>query len=336
MVGSNHVWSLEKIYYKYLRELSADVELFPAQNYFYEYYNQSLINKIIYRAGLSGIIDKVNKKLQKHVEHFKPDVVWVFKGMELLPATLQWLKDQHIFLVNYNPDNPFIFSGQGSGNANIGKSIALYDLHFTYNLEVKNRLEKEGHNVFFLPFGFDLSERLYEECCKEKEIIKPCFIGNPDRGRADFINKLAGKGIAIDVYGNQWDKFLRHPKINLFPTVLGDDFWKVLRRYRVQINLMRVHNLNSHNMRSFEIPSVGGIMLAPDTDEHRLFFNDKKEVFLFSDLEQCANLINQILCSEGAIVDSMRQEARQRCLISKYSYADRAVLVLQQLNGALN
>ena len=42
---------------------------------------------------------------------------------------------------------------------------------------------------------------------------------------------------------------------------------------------MRIHNPDSHNMRSFEVPGVGGIMVAPDTKEHRIFFEVGKEIF---------------------------------------------------------
>src|ERR1700709_454037 len=129
LIGSDHIWSLEKIYYKYLRQLNIDVELFPAQNYFYNYYNNSIINKISYRTGISGIIHKINKLLIKHIEKFQPDVAWIFKGMEILPSTLELMKKKNIFLVNYNPDNPFIFSGTGSGNDNISKSLSNYNLH---------------------------------------------------------------------------------------------------------------------------------------------------------------------------------------------------------------
>ena len=54
--------------------------------------------------------------------------------------------------------------------------------------------------------------------------------------------------------------------------VESSDFWKVLRKYRVQLNLMRPHNLDSHNMRSIEVPAVGGIGLFPDTPDHERFF----------------------------------------------------------------
>jgi spore maturation protein CgeB len=337
IVGSDKIYAIENFYKKYLEQLGAEVKLFTAQNYFYSYYQKSLFNKILYRASLSGIIPEINRLFRQHVGEFKPDIIWVFKGMEITPQSLTWAKGRNIRLVNYNPDNPFIFSGRGSGNSNVTKSIPLYDLHFTYNLEVKKKLEEVYKlPVVYLPFGFDLSDGLFRECAEQGEILKACFAGNPDTKRACFIEKLAEGGIEIDVYGNQWDQFVKNPAITIHPPVYGREFWKILRRYRLQLNLMRMHNEDSHNMRSFEVPAVGGIMLAPDTPEHRLFFDDGKEVFLFSSIEHCVELAHSILNLSQTEADRIRLSARERSLHSGYSYQDRADTALQALKNIAN
>ena len=333
MIGSDQVWSLERIYYKYFVEAGVDVIVYPVQNYFYTWYNRSVLNKIIYRLGLSGILKEINRALCSKVEEADPEAVLVFKGMEVLPATLKWMKSRNIFLANYNPDNPFIFSGAGSGNENVTRSIPLYDLHFTYNLEIQRQLDALGCRTALLPFGYDIADSLYEACGQQEEIVKACFLGNPDQDRAMFIEGLAQAGVEIDVYGHSWEKFVKHPGITVFPPVYGDDFWKVLRRYRVQLNLMRKHNEDSHNMRSFEIPGVGGIMLAPDTREHRLFFEDGKEVFLFTGAADCADQVRRLLNLSPESAKEIRMAARARSLKGGYSYKDRAGSALDQIRS---
>jgi len=126
-----------------------------------------------------------------------------------------------------------------------------------------------------------MSQDLFDDCAKEPEIVKACFLGNPDKIRSSFLTKLAEQGILMDVYGNDWEKFVTHKNITTHQPVYGDEQWKTLRKYRVQINLMRIHNENSHNMRTFEVPGVGGIQVAPFTKEHNLFFEEGKEIFLY-------------------------------------------------------
>jgi spore maturation protein CgeB len=337
LIGSDNIFSIENFYFKYFRELGVNVKLFPSQALFYDYYYKgNYINKMLYKIGLSNIHKKINKQFKHIIKEFNPEIIWVFKGMEINPVSLIWAKQKGIKLVNYNPDNPFIFSGNGSGNSNITKSIGLYDFHFTYNVEIQKKLE-EKHNAKteLLPFAYDISEEQYERFVNEAEIIKACFIGNPDKIRATFIKSLADKGIEIDVYGNQWSKFVVHKNIKSFPPVYGDKQWHTLRKYRVQLNIMRPHNLDSHNMRTFEIPSIGGIQLAPYTKEHILFFESEKEIFLYNNLDECVSKIKFLFSITIDQAKLYRILAREACVKYKHSYKDRAIQVFELMGKLL-
>jgi spore maturation protein CgeB len=230
----------------------------------------------------------------------------------------------------------FIFSGKGSGNQNVTDSIPLYDLHLTYHHGVKRRIQEEFNlPAAILPFGFDDDELLFRQCASQQEITKLCFLGNPDERRVMFIDALASKGIEIDVYGNGWSKFLNKPNIGIFQPSYGVEQWKVLRRYRAQLNLMRIHNDDSHNMRSFEVPGIGGIMVAPDTIDHRQFFENEKEVLLYSGVNDCAATVQTLFNWPKEKANSMRIAARERSIASKYSYRDRASQALAHMNRLL-
>src|SRR5689334_15411540 len=119
IAGSDEVWSLEKFYIRHLQNEGVEVEICQVQSMFFEYYQNSIVNKLLFKAGLSNIYREIGKKVRAKIEAFQPDVLWVFKGMELTPELLKWVKEKDIKLVNYNPDNPFLFSGTGSGNSNV-------------------------------------------------------------------------------------------------------------------------------------------------------------------------------------------------------------------------
>jgi hypothetical protein len=334
IVGADTNYAIERPYIKYLSRIRgvSRVSFFKAQNFFLEYYHRSIYHKLLFRGGLSGIIGEINERLKREIEDRLPDVVWVFKGMELLPETIVWIKKRGVKVANYNPDNPFIFSGRGSGNANVSNSIGLYDLHFTYDKAVKERIEKE-YNIrcCMLPFGFDLTLELFEKCDKIPEVVKTCFLGSADQGRASFINDLANTGIEIDVFGSNWSKYIRSQKVRFFPAIYGEEFWMTLRKYRIQLNLMRAHNPTSHNMRTFEVPGVGGIQLAPYTPDHSSYFEAGKEIFLFRDREECINQISKLLAMPTESAARIRASARSRSILSKYTYKDRALQVFNEL-----
>jgi spore maturation protein CgeB len=136
--GAISNYAIERHFLKHFKDIGLIVEVFAAQNIFLDYYSKSLFNKLLFRAGHESIYKKINLDLRKKVEEFGPDVFFVFKGMEIYPSTLQWIKSRGVKLVNYNPDNPFIFSGRGSGNKNVTDSISIFDLHLTYDTTVQD------------------------------------------------------------------------------------------------------------------------------------------------------------------------------------------------------
>lgn len=336
IVGSDKIYAIENFYVKYLKEMGIDVSHFSAQSLFYDYYQKNIQHKIFFKAGLSKITRTINTQFRQHVEQSRPDVIWIFKGMEILPESLQWVKTKGIRLVNYNPDSPFVFSGAGSGNKNVTESIPFYDLFLTYNPSDKIKMEKE-YNIpsAILPFGYDLDEELYERACNEIEKRKLCFLGNPDKYRGRFLEELAEMGLVMDVYGNDWRNFVKHDNIFVNAPVYQDDFWITLRRYRIQLNLMRPHNPESHNMRTFEASGVGAIQLAPETEDHITYFKAGEDIFLYKDIESCFLQAKYLLGLNETEIATIRQATRSRALKNGYSYKARADQALQMIHSLL-
>jgi spore maturation protein CgeB len=209
----------------------------------------------------------------------------------------------------------------------------LYDIHFTYNLAVKERLEKEfGLPAYWLPFGFDISEETLAKSEQQKEVLKACFIGNPDAQRVKLLQFLASGGIQLDVYGNHWKKYLHHANVTIFPPVFESGLYAAIRRYRVQLNPLRPHNLTSHGMRSFEVPAIGGIVLSQDTPEHRIFFEEGREAFFYQGFDECLAKLNYILNLPFEEAEMIRRNARKRSVDSGYDYKDRAAFVRSVLD----
>src|ERR1035437_8813709 len=168
IIGSDYAWSIERYYVRYIREINPQTTLFPAQNKHLDYLSNSFFNKVKHRLNISSIYQRINAELWQSIEEYKPDCILVFKGMQVLPETLERAKEKGIKLANYNPDNPFIFTGRGSGNRFVIESLNLYDLHFTYNFDIKKRLTDFTHKpVEFLPFGYDLAGEKLEEIIQE-------------------------------------------------------------------------------------------------------------------------------------------------------------------------
>jgi spore maturation protein CgeB len=337
IVGSNKPWAIERFYIKYLKELGADVHLYPAPDIVFDNHSKNIFNKILFKTKIKTGYAEVNRGLIEQADSIKPDWIWVFKGMEIYPATLKLLGRKYR-LVNYNPDHPFVIASSGGGNKNVRDSVGLYHLHFCYNRNLQKQIEQEYKlPVVFLPFGYDLSAEDYQTINRESELTRVCFLGNPDKTREETVQLVADHGYPVDVYGHGWDKttLRKHKNVIVFDAVYGFAFWKKMRTYRVQLNIFRQHNIGSHNMRTFEIPGAGGIQLAPFSEEHAFFFNENSEIFLYRDQQELLKKVEYLLNCSPQKSDEIRKAARFRSLDSLYTYKDRASIVFKTFQNLI-
>lgn len=300
--------------------MGIEVDVFDPSHHF----PLNLLNRFLLRTGSLLPYKAANRALLLAAGHFRPDIAWVFKGVEFMPETLLKLKQTGIKLANYNPDHPFIRTSVSHGGKNVETSVPLYDLHFCYSRELSKKIEQEySIPAAWLPFGYELDEATSMRISQAEEICRIAFVGNPDHIRAGIIRRLVAAGLPVDVYGFGWQRFLSSGlNIRVFDAALGEEFWRKLRQYRVQLNIFRPHNTGSHNMRSFEIPAAGGIMLAPDSPEHRAFFSHGKEAFFYRDEAEMVRYCRQLLSLKDT--SGIREQARQRAHQSGYSYEHRA------------
>jgi spore maturation protein CgeB len=334
ILGANQKHNIEYTYAQHLNALeNVTCEIFPSYEKYAEIINRNIVNKIINRLAVNLLLKSLNSEIVNFVKLYRPEIIWVFKGMEIMPKTIIELKKLGCKLINYNPDHPFVFSGPGSGNMNVTQSFKLYDYHFTYNLTLKKQIELEyNFPTFLLPFGYELNDFQYNKAIDVQEINRVCFIGNPDKKRIKFIEFLLNNNVNLTLFGHGWESKLKNKKkCEIFDAVYHDELWLNLRKYRIQLNIFREHNEGSHNMRTFEVPVIGGIQLAPDTKEHRLFFESDKEIFLYNTVEECVNKINYLLSLSTEQANQYRTYAREACIKNKHSYKDRAQQVLAVL-----
>lgn len=335
VTGAQKAPAIERYYVDHFRELGVTTQHYAAQNVFFDYYEKNIFNKVAFKSGFSPIYHKINKEFRELIESFRPDLIWIFKGMEIFPSSLEWARDKGIRLVNYNTDNPFLFSGKGSGNKNVVDSLGFYDLHLTYDRGIRERFRDEyGLRCELLPFGFEESEELYAKCCKMPEKEAVCFVGSSDKDRVAFLEAIAVE-LPLTVYGSGWDQAIRSGNITVHGPVHGEAFWTTLHQYRVQLNYMRPHNPDSHNMRSFEVPGIGGIMLAPATTDHKEYFRPDQEVFLYTDIQDCIRRARGLLSLTTEQALEIRESVRNRSIASGYSYLDRARLALKWFDTIL-
>lgn len=307
---------------------------FPSELKYHEFfehedaYEAGLLARVVRRLTRPMRVAETNRRLLAEVKAGSFKSLWVFKGMNIYPETLEAIRRLGVVLINYNADHPLEFFQTGSGNKRVLDGYKHFDLHLTYSREIKKELVAYAPEipVGVVPFGHNVDDALFDSLQRVEEVLKVCFIGNPDPLRAAFLEKLNSNGIEVDVFGSNWRGFASpNDKLLINGQVVGRKYLEHIRKYRVQLNILRPHNYNSHNMRSFEVPACGGVMLAPRTDEHSDFFEAEREAFYYSDDDEAVSACKRLLAMSKGEVDRIRINARTRSIVSKYSYMDRAI-----------
>jgi len=337
IVGADNELALERYYTNHLINLGNEVHLFPSQNILQSVINSNFLKRIQHRIRPSDIYKNINVQLLNFAEQINPDIIWVFKGMELFPRTISQLKQHCQKVVNYNPDHPFIKSSRASLNSNVTKSVGLYDFHFVYSKQLGLTIkQKYGLDHTWLPFGYEKSLLPSDLLESNEDIHICCFVANADKTRAQKVKMVLDAGYEVHVYGDYWNRYIKSSEnLTIFPRVDAYKYWKTLRKYRIQFNIFRLHNLGSHNMRTFEIPAVGGIMLAPRNSEHLSFFKEDDEAFYFNGDEEFLKKIQTILNLSHGKSNKIRESAIKKSQESGNTYQHRAEMIEKVLTSLI-
>lgn len=327
LLGSFDIGALENYYVKGLLSKTSYLDKFDIAEGYYSKLNDALINKVISKAIPSFFFRSINTQLLQFVNKRQYDVILVFKGLTLFPQTINELKKNTRLLCCYNPDHPFKFFSEGSGNRNILDSISLYDIYISYSRRIAADLNAQYKvNAYSVPFGYDDSSFPQETRQAEDFYNKWLFIGAYDRQRALFLEKLDDND--VDIYGDS--KWRSRSKNNIGKKYKGQPLYNMNYKQAIRysngvFNLLRRQNIEeeSHNMRSFEVPGYGGVLIANRTEEQMYFFEDNKEAVYFDSMDELKDKLDYLRKNPGKI-DAIKSAALQRSKSSSYSYTDRS------------
>ena len=325
ILGSFVGGALEHQYVRGFKKLGWDVCCFEMRLPLISLRQRSTADKIVYRVLPALYLKNLNIKIITTAKEIKPEIILVFKGMEIFPETLFELKKHTKLLCNYNPDHPFQFYSRGSGNRFVVEGIRHYDIYFSYSKSICDQLCRKYDVVAeCVPFGFDetVSGSVYS---KEDLSDKFVFIGTCDIKRANYFKKLSD--FPVRIFGDSsWNKAKSINK-NFYSgyPVYGNDYGNVSFSSRAVLNLLRPHNIKeqSHNMRTFEVPGYGGLMIANRTAEQLDFFEEDKEAVYYETLEELKDKL-QFYMQHNYAGNAIKKNGYKRAQKSGYSYRERS------------
>jgi spore maturation protein CgeB len=161
------------------------------------------------------------------------------------------------------------------------------------------------------------------------------FIGAFDHERAAYLDELHSS--LLDIYGDaKWKTrnilrpFIRKAYMN--KALYGSEYMQAISSSMGIVNLLRKQNIleDSHNMRTFEVPGFGGLLVSQRTSEQLEYFEEDREAVFFENVEELRDKL-EYLSKNRNVVTAIKQAAYKRSVHANYSYDNRSKQLLKCL-----
>lgn len=226
-------------------------------------------------------LGQFSRLVERRVLATRPDCVVTTGCAPLDARVLQSLRELGIRAVNYSTDDPW--NSGLSGNW-FRRALQGYDAVYSPRRANMGDFRQAGcSKVHFLPFAYD--PRLHfpdpPAIGDNTFACDVMFVGGADADRLPWVQALVAAGLDVHLWGGYWAK---HPELRAYSrgmTGSSETLRHVTAGARLVLCLVRRANRDGHAMRTFEVPAMGGCMLAEDTEEHREILGADGECAVF-------------------------------------------------------
>jgi spore maturation protein CgeB len=296
-------------------------------------------NRILRRAMRSSLWNAVNRKAAEVAQRVRPALIFAVKCSFFHPETVRQIwKSTGVPFVNHYPDHPYIGIRWDPREASalrrdLIEVLRQYSTVFMWERSLVERLRADGVEAKYLPFAVDPEmcrlqsgvEGLHCDACNFNHDV--AFVATYTRARCTEVAAIRKHTIAI--WGNNWPKEWRtlSGQHRAHPPVWGSAVGDIYARAVLSLNVLNAENLGGPNMRTFEIPGSGGVMLARYSREQAEFFPENEAAVYYRSPAELDAKIDSVL-HDPELRARIRRNAAQLAALQTYDV--RAAEVLRE------
>jgi spore maturation protein CgeB len=237
------------------------------------------------------------KAFVRRAQNFDPHIILVIKGYDLDRSVLERAKQvSGAIAVNWNPDNPFQVRAQRTRANTYLDSLPAYNLSCIWDDFLVDDLRDEGANrVTVLPFARDPSLH-YPMTPAPKYECEVSFVGHWSKKRERIIASIAS--FDLGVWGPGWVDNCETASLQSAirgGSLDGTEYIRAMSSADIVVNVIGEHNRPSHNMRTFEAPSSGSLVVTERTRGQAEFFREDEDVAMYSDPAELKQTVSTYL-----------------------------------------
>lgn len=277
-----------------------EVEKFEIAPYFQHYRYKGTLQKIVLglqnRYKFGPLIDKINNDIMQLSNSRQYDLVFIWRGIHIKPATLLHIKATGAKLFGYNNDSTYSSRHPKWLFSLLKKQIRHYDHFYSYRESEIPQYQKNGcPSSLFLP-TFDASRTF--PVPNVRNVYDLVYIGHYEKDDRDqLFVELAKTGYRIGLFGQGWQESPLYPELR---KIYGDikpvyaDYNQVINSATIALTLLSKANGDSYTRRTLEIPSTKTAMLAQYTEKQAKWFAPDIEAFYFKDYTEIPALLGHL------------------------------------------
>lgn len=251
-------------------------------------------------------------------------------------APLDWqaleeIGDRGIKRLNFVTDDPWNSAHRSSWFL---KALPCYDHVFSPRRANLEDLRRTGStSVTYLPFAYDPWVHFREAPAPaelQQYVCDLVFAGGADADRVPIVTRLIDAGFDVALYGGYWEHY-RETRAYTHGHADLSTLRKAVSTAQVNLCLVRRANRDGHVMRTFEVPAMGGCMIAEDTEEHhQILGEDGDAVVYFESAEEIVAKLHQLL-ADDRWRRRLARRAHRRVTQGDHTYGHRLSTMLARV-----
>jgi hypothetical protein len=307
-------------------------------------------------------IEGLNAAVLSAAVAHKPELVWAEKQEYLYPETIEKLRAMGAIVAYYNPDPYFTLDWKRTPLADA--CVGLYDvLVVTKRYELDAYRKEARGEVIYSQLGYDPVGHAPPESPVANPQEKIVFVGGWEPRRERLLASANAITPDVAIWGYGWRIAQRSRLDPLRALRLGrltpgravylgeptpalahaikegessngeiyeDGYARAVAGSKIALGFVREVCPDEHTTRTFEIPAIGGFMLADRTDEHLELFTEGAEAEYFGSDDEYIDKLRYYLANEDAR-ERVARAGHARCMSSGYSYDERIRAVMKVL-----
>ena len=231
----------------------------------------------------------------------------------------------------YIVDNPFT-KNEIHRFRNFRSALSLYNFFFTVRKTTYKILKKINKNTFFTSRTYDeVMHRPYPSTRKTTDII---FVGTwmRNENRDYYLKELILNKFKVKIFGDRWHKseYYKILKPYVFPAVYKRDYAKEISKSKICLCFLNRGNEDEDTTRTYEIPFMGGLLLAERTRVHIETYEEDKEAIFFNNKHELLKKIKFIL-NNPSVANKIRKSGKKKIRFLKAGNKDLAKFIISKV-----